>query len=222
MLNKNKTDHKLGEKVACHLESLGIQTPFNRDMLHEFDSVKIEKLTENFRDVWTTLGMDLDDDSLAGTPLRMAKMYVSELYWGLHAENFPKCAVFDNKMKYNEMVLERDITVMSNCEHHGVTIDGLAHIAYIPKDKVLGLSKLNRIVEYFAKRPQIQERLVEQIHAAISLIVETDDVAVSIKARHYCVISRGVEDSNSSTVTNRLSGAFNDPDTRKEFLMSIQ
>jgi GTP cyclohydrolase I len=165
------------------------------------------------------LGLDLEDDSLIDKPRRVAKMYVREIFWGLDWEKFPKCTKIENKMGYNEMVIERGINVQSNCEHHFVVIDGLATVAYIPKKTVLGLSKMNRIVEYFAKRPQVQERLTEQVFHAISFILETDDVAVLIDAKHYCVASRGVEDTGSQTTTSKLGGAFkNDPVTRSEFM----
>jgi GTP cyclohydrolase I len=145
-------------------------------------------------------------------------MYTNEIFWGLDYEAFPKCTTVDNKMHYNEMVVERNVNVQSNCEHHFVVIDGLATVAYVPKQKVLGLSKINRIVEYFAKRPQIQERLTEQIFHTLCFILETDDVAVMIDAQHYCVKSRGVEDTGSSTVTSRLGGGFKtDPAARQEF-----
>ena len=165
------------------------------------------------------LGLDLSDDSLEETPKRVAKMYVNEVFWGLDYDAFPKCTTVNNKMHYNEMVTERYIIVMSNCEHHFVQIDGLATVAYVPEQKVLGLSKINRIVEYFAKRPQIQERLTEQVFHALTYILETEDVAVMIDAKHYCVASRGVEDTGSSTVTCKLGGGFKtDPAARAEFL----
>ena len=165
-----------------------------------------------------TLGLDLSDDSLIETPKRVAKMYVNEIFWGLDFEAFPKCTTVDNKMKYDEMVVERNINVQSNCEHHFVVIDGLATVAYVPKQKVLGLSKINRVVEYFSKRPQIQERLTEQIFHALQFILETEDVAVMIDAQHFCVKSRGVEDAGSSTITSKLGGGFkSDPAARAEF-----
>ena len=180
---------------------------------------KIDKIEESFQTIMEVLGLDLSDDSLQDTPKRVAKMYVNEIFWGLDYEAFPKCTTVDNKMKYNEMVVERNVNVQSNCEHHFVIIDGLATVAYVPKDKVLGLSKINRIVEYFSKRPQIQERLTEQVFHALQYILETEDVAVLIDAQHYCVKSRGVEDTGSSTVTVRLGGGFKtDPAARNEFL----
>ena len=157
------------------------------------------------------------------TPKRVAKMYVNEIFWGLDYEAFPKCTAVDNKMKYDEMVIERNINVQSNCEHHFVVIDGLATVAYIPNEKVLGLSKLNRVVEYFAKRPQIQERLTEQVYYALQYILETDNIAVVVDAQHYCVKSRGVEDTGSSTITTKLGGCFkHDPQARAEFMAIIK
>jgi GTP cyclohydrolase I len=170
-------------------------------------------------EVMKTLGLDLSDDSLAETPKRVAKMYVNEIFWGLDYDAFPKCTTVENKMRYNEMVVERNVSVQSNCEHHFVVIDGLATVAYVPKTRVLGLSKINRIVEYFSKRPQIQERLTEQIFYALQYILDTEDVAVMIDAQHYCVKSRGVEDTGSSTVTSKLGGGFKtDAAARSEFL----
>jgi GTP cyclohydrolase I len=149
----------------------------------------------------------------------MAKMYINEIYFGLKEENFPKCTTVDNKMHYDEMVVERNVNVQSNCEHHGVVIDGLATVAYIPNGKVLGLSKINRVVEYFSKRPQIQERLTEQIYHALQYILETDNIAVVIDAQHYCVKSRGIQDTGSSTVTSKLGGVFKtDNSVRLEFM----
>ena len=180
---------------------------------------KIELIEKAFTTIMRTLGLDLADDSLMETPNRVAKMYVNEIFWGLDYEAFPKCTTVDNKMNYNEMVVERNVNVQSNCEHHFVVIDGLATVAYVPKQKVLGLSKINRIVEYFSKRPQIQERLTEQIYHTLQFILETEDVAVMIDAQHYCVKSRGVEDTGSSTVTVRLGGGFKtDTSARNEFL----
>jgi len=179
---------------------------------------KIAEIEKHFSYIMQVLGLDIDDDSLRETPKRVAKMYVNEIFWGLDYEAFPKCTTVENKMKYNEMVVERNVSVQSNCEHHFVVIDGLATVAYVPKEKVLGLSKINRIVEYFSKRPQIQERLTEQIFHTLCYILDTTDVAVMIDAQHYCVKSRGVEDTGSSTVTTRLGGGFKtDPEVRNEF-----
>jgi GTP cyclohydrolase I len=215
--NKTKTDPELGLQVHNHLISVGVETPTFQTTLDRKD--KIAEIEKSFSHIMQVLGLDLDDDSLMETPKRVAKMYVNEIFWGLDYEAFPKCTTVDNKMKYNEMVCERNINVQSNCEHHFVVIDGLATVAYVPKDKVLGLSKINRIVEYFSKRPQIQERLTEQIFHTLQFILDTEDVAVMIDAQHYCVKSRGVEDTGSSTVTTRLGGGFKtDPAARNEFL----
>ena len=214
--NKTKTDPELGLKVHEYLVKMGVETPTNPNGLNRTD--KIEIIETHMKKIMETLGLDLSDDSLTETPKRVAKMYVNEIFWGLDYEAFPKCTTVDNKMKYNEMVVERNVNVQSNCEHHFVIIDGLATVGYVPKDKVLGLSKINRIVEYFSKRPQIQERLTEQIFHTLQFILDTEDVAVMIDARHYCVASRGVEDTGSSTVTTRLGGGFKtDMAARNEF-----
>jgi len=217
--NKTKTDPDLGQRVHEHLVKMGVETPTSNHPLGQMDrKSKIAVLETHFKEILEVLGLDLSDDSLSETPLRIAKMYINEIFWGLDYEAFPKCTTVDNKMKYNEMVVERNVSVQSNCEHHFVIIDGLATVAYVPKDKVLGLSKINRIVEYFSKRPQIQERLTEQIFHTLQFILDTEDVAVMIDAQHYCVKSRGVEDTGSSTVTSRLGGGFkNDPAVRNEF-----
>lgn len=216
--NPHKVDPILGQKVHQHLVSLGLETP-TTDLVHNNTEEKIDVVKHHFTEIMNILGLDLEDDSLIDTPRRVAKMYVNEIFWGLDWEKFPKCTKIENKMGYNEMVIERGINVQSNCEHHFVVIDGLATVAYIPKQTVLGLSKMNRIVEYFAKRPQVQERLTEQVFHAISFILETEDVAVLIDAKHYCVASRGVEDTGSQTTTSKLGGAFkNDPVTRGEFM----
>jgi len=215
--NKTKADPELGLKVHEYLVKMGVETPAVSNGLSRTD--KIEIIEAKFTDIMKALGLDLSDDSLVDTPKRVAKMMVGETMWGLDYEAFPKCTTVDNKMKYNEMVVERNVNVQSNCEHHFVIIDGLATVAYVPKQKVLGLSKINRIVEYFSKRPQIQERLTEQIFHTLQFILETEDVAVMIDAQHYCVKSRGVEDTGSSTVTCRLGGGFKtDPSARQEFL----
>lgn len=219
MFNKNKTNPELGREIQKHLEEVGVHTPVNEDLLFVENKDKIEKIEKHFMEIWKTMGLDMTDDSLTETPKRMAKMWVLETMWGLMPENFPKCTAVENKMGYNEMVVERNVNVQSQCEHHGVVIDGFATVAYIPKDKVIGLSKINRVVEYFSKRPQIQERLTEQVYHALSHILGTEDVAVVIDAQHFCVKSRGVEDVGSSTVTSKLGGVFkDDPATRQEFM----
>ena len=218
--DKTKTDPSLGQKVHEHLISVGVETPVIDNGLSRKE--KIEKIEKHFDEIVTILGLDLKDDSLIDTPKRVAKMYVNEIFWGLDYDAFPKATVVENKMDYNEMIVERNISVQSNCEHHFVVIDGLATVAYVPDKNVLGLSKINRIVEYFCKRPQIQERLTEQIYHALSYILETDNVAIMIDAQHYCVKSRGVEDTGSSTITSRLGGNFkNYPEVRAEFLSLI-
>jgi GTP cyclohydrolase I len=215
--NKTKTDPELGKQVHEHLVKMGVETPTFETSLDR--KQKIDLIENHFAKIMQVLGLDLDDDSLIETPKRVAKMYVNEIFWGLDYEAFPKCTTVENKMNYNEMVVEKNISVQSNCEHHFVIIDGLATVAYVPKEKVLGLSKINRIVEYFSKRPQIQERLTEQVFHALQYILETEDVAVMVHAQHYCVKSRGVEDTGSSTVTVRLGGGFKtDPAARAEFL----
>lgn len=215
--NRTKTDPELGRRVHEHLVDIGVETPVTDSGMSRTD--KIELIEAKFTDIMNALGLDLSDDSLIETPKRVAKMYVNEIFWGLDYEAFPKCTTVDNKMKYDEMVVERGINVQSNCEHHFVVIDGKATVAYIPDQKVLGLSKINRIVEYFAKRPQIQERLTEQVYYALQYILGTDNVAVVIDASHYCVKSRGVEDVGSSTVTSKLGGGFkSDPALRAEFM----
>ena len=215
--NKVKTNPSLGKKVHEYLVSVGVETPVTDNGLSSTE--KINKIEDNFTQILDTLGLDLGDDSLINSPKRIAKMYINEIFWGLDYEAFPKATVVENKMKYNEMVIVKNISVQSYCEHHFVVIDGLACVAYVPKEKVLGLSKINRIVEYFAKRPQIQERLTEQVYHALSFILETDDVAVMIDAQHYCVKSRGVEDTGSSTITSRLGGVFkSDHKARSEFI----
>ena len=216
--NKTKCDPELGLKVHEHLVKMGVETPIKETGQLIDRKGKIDVIESLFTDIMKTLGLDLTDDSLIETPKRVAKMYVNEIFWGLDYEAFPKCTTVDNKMRYNEMVCERNVNVQSNCEHHFVVIDGLATVAYVPKTRVLGLSKINRIVEYFSKRPQIQERLTEQVFHTLQYILDTEDVAVLIDAQHYCVKSRGVEDTGSSTVTVRLGGGFkNDPAVRNEF-----
>jgi len=219
--DKTKTDPVLGKKVHEYLMSVGVETPVINNGLSRKE--KIDTIENNFKEIVTTLGLDLEDDSLTDTPKRVAKMYVNEIFWGLDYAAFPKVTVVDNKMKYNEMVVERGISVQSYCEHHLVNIDGLATVGYIPNNKVLGLSKMNRVVEYFSRRPQIQERLTEQIYHALSYILETENVALTIDAKHFCVKSRGVEDTECSTVTSRLGGNFKEhPEVRAEFLALLK
>ncbi len=195
----------------------GLETPMIDNGLSA--EQKYRRIEALMREVVETLGLDLSDDSLAETPHRIAKMYVREIFSGLDYSEFPTLSLIDNKMGVNEMVKVRDIELVSTCEHHFVTIDGTAKVAYIPKDKILGLSKINRLVRFFARRPQVQERLTRQILVALQALLGTDDVAVSIDATHYCVKSRGVMDSNSQTSTTALGGCFEkNIHTRAEFL----
>lgn len=219
---KTKTDPSLGEQVHKHLVSLGLETP-TTDLLYVDNKDKIEKIERHMTEICKVLGLDLTDDSLIETPRRVAKMMVLEQNWGLLPENFPKNTTILNKMNTDEMVTVGEIPVMSICEHHLITISGSAVVSYLPKTKVIGLSKLARIVEYYSRRPQVQERLTSQIYHALSFLLETDDVAVGINARHYCMISRGVETPNSWTQTTKLGGAFKaDPGTKAEFLRLIK
>jgi GTP cyclohydrolase I len=211
---KKLTAEEIGDE---HL-STSDETPLREDAFEMDDALKIELIEKNFREIMHILGLDLTDDSLQGTPRRVAKMYVQEIFSGLNPANKPKVALFENKYQYNQMLVEKDITVFSNCEHHFVPIYGKAHVAYISNGHVIGLSKINRIVQYFAKRPQVQERLTKQIANELKRVLQTEDVAIVIDARHMCVSTRGVEDSQSSTVTAEYSGQFLNPETRKEFL----
>ncbi|MCK8070770.1 GTP cyclohydrolase I FolE [Vibrio sp. 1CM23M] len=204
-------------KVREALLEKGLETPMTSSEMNP--DQKYNRIKGLLTEVVSTLGLDLTDDSLAETPHRIAKMYVHEIFSGLDYSNFPKISVIDNKMSVDEMVKVSDINLTSTCEHHFVTIDGLAQVAYIPESKILGLSKINRIVRFFAQRPQVQERLTQQILVAIQALVETENVAVTIKATHYCVKSRGVMDANSETTTTALGGSFKtNPQTRAEFL----
>lgn len=187
----------------------GIETPLKEDAFALSDEEKKAKIAMLFEEIMDTMGLDLTDDSLKGTPERVAKMYIDEIFSGLNPKNKPKVALFDNKYKYNQMLVEKNITLYSNCEHHFVPIIGKAHVAYISSGKVIGLSKLNRIVQYYAKRPQVQERLTNQIANELKSILNTEDIAVIIDAKHLCVSSRGIKDDTSSTVTAYYGGAFN-------------
>ena len=215
-----KNDKDLGKRVNQHLVSLGLETPVT-NKVKAVSTQKIEEIAPHFREIMEILGLDLTDDSLMDTPNRVAKMYVNEIFYGLNYDFFPKCTAIENKMKANgSFLLEKNINVQSNCEHHFVVIDGLATVAYLPDKKLLGLSKLNRIVQFFAKRPQVQERLTEQIRATIQFVAETKDVAVYVDAKHWCVKSRGIQDQTSSTVTLSVGGVFaeDNSEIRKEFL----
>ena len=217
-LNKNKTDAKLGKAIHKHLLELGVETPFAKGNTLSEDA-SIAHIASHMEAIMVILGLDLENDSLQDTPQRVAKMYTQETFYGLQVENFPKITVVENEFNYDEMLVEKGINVMSVCEHHFVGIVGKATIGYIPNGKVIGLSKLNRIVDYFARRPQVQERLTAQIYHTLCYILKTSAVAVVIDADHYCVKSRGIEDVGSSTVTSKLGGAFKDDiSTRSEFM----
>lgn len=214
---KTKIDPSLGHEVHKHLLSLGLETP-TTDLLLVDNKEKIDKIEHHMTKILQTVGLDLTNDSLAETAKRIAKMMVLEQSWGLLPENFPKCTTVKRGIEYDEMVKCDSIQVMSICEHHWVTIDGYATVAYIPSEEVLGLSKINRVVEYYSRRPQIQERLTCQIYEALRFILKTDNVAVAINAKHYCVASRGVGDAASRTTTSKLGGAFRkNSETRAEF-----
>lgn len=187
----------------------GLETPLKDDAFKLSDLEKKERIAILFEEIMDIMGLDLTDDSLKGTPKRVAKMYIDEIFSGLNPKNKPKVALFDNKYQYNQMLVEKNITFYSNCEHHFVPIIGKAHVAYISSGKVIGLSKLNRIVQYYAKRPQVQERLTNQIADELKTILNTEDVAVIIDAKHLCVSSRGIKDDTSSTVTAFYGGSFN-------------
>jgi GTP cyclohydrolase IA len=197
------------------------ETPLRPDAFELDDDVKIERIEKHFREIMTILGLDLTDDSLNGTPRRVAKMYVKEVFSGLNPKNRPHARLFENKYNYDQMLVEKDITFYSHCEHHFVPIYGKAHVAYFSAGKVIGLSKINRIVQYFSKRPQVQERLTVQIGKEIERVLHTQDVGVVVDANHMCVASRGVGDTNSKTGTAYFSGKFKDENIKREFLNYI-
>lgn len=199
----------------------GLETPMKADAFQTTNDEKKQQISSLFQQIMDVLGLDLTDDSLKGTPDRVAKMYVEEIFSGLDPKNKPKIALFDNKYQYNQMLVEKDITFYSNCEHHFVPIIGKAHVAYISSGKVIGLSKLNRIVQYYAKRPQVQERLTNQIAEELKTALQTEDVAVIIDAKHLCVSSRGVQDDTSATVTSYYGGRFNSSAKINELLNYI-
>lgn len=201
----------------------GLETPLTSSLPSLEANQRKHQIAEHMRQIMQLLNLDLSDDSLTETPQRIAKMYVDEIFSGLDYRNFPKITLIENKMQVDEMVTVRDITLTSTCEHHFVTIDGKATVAYIPKDKVIGLSKINRIVQFFAQRPQVQERLTQQILLALQTLLGTNNVAVSIDAVHYCVKARGVQDATSATTTTSLGGLFkSSQNTRQEFLAAVR
>ena len=212
-INKEEQIEIIGD---AHIMT-SIETPLKKDAFEKSDDDKIILIEGHFREIMGVLGLDLNDDSLSGTPKRVAKMYVKELFSGLHPNNKPKLSVFANKYEYNRVLIEKNITFYSACEHHFLPIIGKAHVGYLAKDKVIGLSKINRIVDYYAKRPQVQERLTLQIANELRDTLSTDDVIVVIDAEHLCVSSRGVKDQTSSTVTIEYSGVFEDIKKREEF-----
>ena len=211
------TDEEIDAVGDNHI-STSVETPMREGAFDNTEDEKITAIQEKFAEIMDILGLDLTDDSLKGTPKRVAKMYVKEIFNGLNPANKPQMALFENKYKYNEMLVEKNISFYSNCEHHFVPIMGKAHVAYISSGKVVGLSKLNRLVDYFAKRPQVQERLTMQIAKELQKDLGTDNVAVLIDAKHLCVASRGVEDDTSSTVTAFYGGKFKDEKVKEEFL----
>ncbi len=218
----------LSEELLKNLDLIGddhvmgsIETPLREDAFALSEEEKIAIIEQHFEKIMLTLGLDLTDDSLSGTPKRVAKLYVKELFKGLDPKNKPSMSTFENKYNYNQMLVEKNITVYSNCEHHFLPIVGKAHVAYIPNGRVIGLSKINRIVDHFSRRPQVQERLALQILNEMKSTLNTEDVAVYIDAEHMCVSSRGVQDQTSSTVTVEYSGKFKEENTKKEFLTYV-
>ena len=210
-------DERIDEIGENHI-STSAESPIRSDAFDISDQEKIERIEESVKDILITLGMDLTDDSMQGTPKRVAKSFVNEIFMGLNPANMPKASTFDNNYNYGEMLVEKNIVVYSTCEHHLLPIIGRAHVAYISDGKVIGLSKMNRIVEYFSKRPQVQERLTMQIVQAMQEALGTQDVACIIDAKHLCVNSRGIKDIESSTVTAEFGGKFKDKDRKREFL----
>jgi GTP cyclohydrolase I len=220
--NKIELSDILIDDMGDNHVSTSVDTPMKADAFVLTDAEKMKQIEEHFSSIMNIMGLDLTDDSLKGTPKRVAKMYIKEIFSGLNPANKPAMALFENKYKYNEMLVEKNISFYSNCEHHFVPIIGKAHVAYISNGKVIGLSKLNRLVEYFAKRPQVQERLTMQIGKDLQKILGTDDVAVVIDAKHLCVASRGVEDDTSSTITAFYGGAFKEENKKNEFLKYLE
>lgn len=209
------------EDMGEHHVMTSYNTPLREDAFAISDDEKVALIEKHFTEIMNILGLDLTDDSLKGTPHRVAKMYVKEIFSGLNPANKPAITLFENKYQYNDMLIEKDITFHSNCEHHFVPIIGKVHVAYMPNQKVVGLSKINRLVQYYAKRPQVQERLTVQIAQELRTTLETDHIAVVVEADHACVITRGVNDVHSSTITTQYYGAFEDPKVRQEFLQLL-
>lgn len=217
--DKTKVDHNLGVEINKHLKKIGVETPMNGVLKRTNNQEKLDSIEIQYRMIMDELNLNLEDDSLKETPKRVAKMYVNEIFYGLDYKNFPKITPFENKMKYDEMIIEKNITVKSMCEHHIMPFLGHAYIGYIPNGTILGLSKLNRLVDFFSRRPQVQERLTEQVWHSLNYILQTNNIAVLIKANHLCVVHRGVEDENSEMITSKLGGNFkNISEVRTEFL----
>jgi len=210
------------EEIGQNHIGTSTDTPLREDAFKMDDEDKIKNIQKHVKGIMHTLGLDLNDDSLNGTPLRVAKMYVNEIFAGLNDKHKPKMSTFDNKYKYGEMLVEKNITVYSTCEHHLLPIVGKAHVAYISSGRVVGLSKMNRIVDHFAKRPQVQERMTMQIVKELQKALDTEDVACVIDAKHLCVNSRGIRDIESSTVTSEFGGQFKNQNIKKEFLDYIK
>jgi len=217
MINNEEHNEEIGNN---HIAT-NTQNPIRTDAFEISDEEKITRIKKDVESILLTLGMDLTDDSLKGTPLRVAKMYVKELFQGLNPANMPSMTLFENKFQYNEMLVEKNINFYTNCEHHFVPFFGKAHVAYISSGKVIGLSKLNRLVEYFSKRPQVQERLTMQIGKALQTVLQTQDVAVMMDAKHLCVSSRGVKDDSSNTITSFFGGKFQEEKRKMEFLKYV-
>lgn len=216
------------EKLIEEIEAMGnmhfsanTETPLREDAFAKSDDEKIQNIQKHFKIIMEELGLDVTDDSLSGTPYRVAKMYVKELFYGLNPKNKPKLSSFENKYGYGKMLVESNITIDSACEHHFLPITGFAHVAYIPKDKVIGLSKINRLVDYYARRPQVQERLCLQILRDLQEALQTESVMVMISSKHLCVSTRGIKDKSSYTTTLEYGGEFNNTDRRKEFFSCL-
>ena len=220
-LNSKMNDERIEELGENHVAT-SAENPIRPDAFDLSDKEKIAKIEASVKDILQTLGMDLTDDSIQGTPKRVAKAFINEMFMGLDPKNKPKASTFDNNYNYGEMLVEKNIVVYSTCEHHLLPIIGRAHVAYISDGKVIGLSKMNRIVEYFSKRPQVQERLTMQVVQAMQEALGTQDVACVIDAKHLCVNSRGIKDIESSTVTSEFGGKFKEKETKKEFLQYLQ
>ncbi|HHG86275.1 MAG TPA: GTP cyclohydrolase I FolE [Bacteroidetes bacterium] len=222
LLNTADNDSLSHEEIGEMHIGTSFETPMRPDAFEKDDDLKIELIAKQFREIMNILGLDLNDDSLNGTPKRVAKMYVKEIFSGLNPDNAPEIKLFDNKYKYNEMLVEKNIPFHSNCEHHFVPIVGVAHCAYISNGKVVGLSKINRIVHYYARRPQVQERMTMQVANHLKEALGTEDVAVMLDANHMCVSMRGVEDQGSSTITSAYGGRFMEDRYRNEFLRLVK